>query len=53
MPKERSIQFCFESDTQGSKAGAGNYFRPRATLRLYLCLAGQIQVKKAYSKLKN
>jgi hypothetical protein len=30
----------------------GNYFRPRATLGLYLCLAGQIQVKYAFSKLK-
>ena len=31
----------------------GNYFRPRATLCLNLCLAGHIQVKKAKSKLKN
>ncbi len=36
----------------GVKAGAGNYFRSRATLRLYLCLAGQISVKKLKSKLK-
>jgi len=35
-----------------SKTGVGNYFRPRATLGFYLCLAGQIQVKYAYSKLK-
>jgi len=30
----------------------GNYFRLRATLAFYLCLAGQIQVKYAFSKLK-
>ena len=28
------------------KTGLGNYFLPRATLRLYLGLAGQISVKK-------
>ncbi len=27
-------------------AGVGNYFCPRATLRLYMCLAGLISVKK-------
>jgi hypothetical protein len=31
---------------------AGNYFRPRATLRFYLCLTGQISVKKHKLKLK-
>ncbi len=31
---------------------AGNYFRSRATLRLFRCLAGQIPVKKAIIKLK-
>ncbi len=36
----------------GSTTGVGNYFRPRATLGFYLCLAGQIQVKYAFSKLK-
>ena len=34
-------------------AEADNYFGPRATLRLYLCLEGQIKVKKDNSKLKN
>ncbi len=34
------------------KPRAGNYFRPRATLGFYLCLAGQIQVKYTFSKLK-
>jgi len=28
-------------------SGAGNYFRPRAILGFYFCLAGQINVKKA------
>jgi hypothetical protein len=32
--------------------GRGNYFRPRATLRLYLCHAGRISVKKGHFKLK-
>ncbi len=35
-----------------SKAGKGNYFRPRATLRLYLCFAGRISVKNANFKVK-
>ena len=35
-----------------SRTGVGNYFRPRATFRLYLCLAGQISVKKANSMLE-
>ncbi len=30
----------------GSISGAGNYFRPRATLCVHMCLAGQISVKK-------
>ena len=34
------------------RPGAGNYSRLRATLRLYLCLTGQISVNKANSKLK-
>jgi len=34
------------------KAGAGNYFRLQASLCFYLCLAGQIHVKYAFSKLK-
>jgi len=36
----------------GVTPGVGNYFRPRATLLLYQCLAGHISVKKAESKLK-
>ena len=31
--------------------GVDNYFRPLATLGLYLCLAGQIQVNYTNSKL--
>ena len=34
------------------RAGVGNYFRPRATLFLYLCLASLILVKKSKSKLR-
>ena len=34
------------------KPGAGNYFRPRATLCIYLSLAGHIQVKKAMTMLR-
>jgi len=33
-------------------SGVGNYFRPRATLLLYYCLAGHISVKKANSNFK-
>ena len=40
----------FEGPKQGG-AGGGNYFRLRATLDLNLCLAGQIQVNYANSKL--
>ncbi len=35
-----------------STSGVGNCFRPRATFGFYLCLAGQIQVKYAFSKLE-
>jgi len=38
--KEKPFFFSFNS-------GAGNYFRPRAILGFYFCLAGQINVKKA------
>ncbi len=38
--------------TPPSNIMAGNCFCPRATLDLYLCLAGQIHVKYANSKLK-
>ncbi len=34
------------------KSWVGQLFRPRATLGFYLCLAGQIHVKYAFSKLK-
>ena len=34
-------------------SGAGNYFCPRATLRLFRCLAGQTPVQTASIKLKN
>jgi hypothetical protein len=34
------------------RPGVGNYFHLRATLGFYLCLAGQIQVKYAFSKLE-
>jgi len=30
--------------------GVDNYYRPWVTLGFYLCLAGQIQVKYAFSK---
>ncbi len=36
----------------GSKAGTGNYIRPRATLRLNMYLAGQISGQKLKLKLK-
>ncbi len=36
-----------------STPGVGNYFHSRAILGLYMCLAGQIQVKYANSNLKN
>jgi hypothetical protein len=42
----------FETPELDSIAGVGNYFRSRATLRLYTCLAGQISVKNANFKLK-
>jgi hypothetical protein len=41
-----------QSSSTASTAGAGNYFRLRATLRHYLCLAGHIAVKKAYFQAK-
>ncbi len=44
------LNFC---DLRGPpRPGVGNYFRPRATLRLYLCHAGRISVKKGHIKLK-
>ena len=43
--------FCLAS--YDANPWVGNYFRSRATLHLYFCLAGQISVKKANSKLKN
>ena len=35
-----------------STSGAGNYFRPQATLCLYLSFAGYISVKKSMTKLR-
>ncbi len=34
------------------RAGVSNYFRPRATLRLFRCFMGQIPVKKSYKTKK-
>ncbi len=36
-----------------SRTGVGNYFDPRATLRLIMGPLGQISVKKTNLKLKN
>jgi len=43
-------QLCFHNVT--AFRWVGNYLSPRATLGLYLCLAGQIHTKYANSKLK-
>ncbi len=49
IPRQNSVKF---GQVFWLKTGVGNYFRPWATLGFYLCLAGQIQVKYAFSKLK-
>ncbi len=52
--KSKKIQFFNKSKFQvDPNSGVGNYFRPRAILLFYKCLAGHISVKKAQSKLKN
>ena len=44
-PNNSNNRLCY-AGSQEFKAGAGNYFRPLATLSLYLCLASQIIVQR-------
>jgi len=51
-PMRPASYFEFETpDLIDLRPGAGNYFRPRAVLGFYMCLAGQIQVTYTFSKL--